>query len=221
MAVLESTYLKITIVGADKEEHELVLRHYEAALRKAGQEWVEHSRRYLAHQDKNASGDLSKSLEYYIDIDDDNSTIKLGLRGEGYGDFIEYGVQGAGPYTPPRNPTGKAIRPYINRAPKSPFKFGSGKGSGSIRDGIRKWLGNRRFQWRNDKGQFMSYDSMVFPITRNVWRYGIEPTPYLAHGLQVVAQKHKAAMLFAFTKDMANYMSSEEFTNKVEVEIVL
>jgi len=221
MPVLESTYLKLTYVGADGEEHEVELRHYGAALRKAGADWVQYARRYLAQEDKNASGDLSKSLQYYVKIDDKGTSAIIGMKGEGYGDFVEYGVQGAGPFTPPRNPTGKAIRPYINRAPQSPFKFGSGKGKGSIFEGIRKWLGNRRFQWRNDKGQFMSYDRMTFPITRNVWRYGIEPTPYLSHGLQVMVKKHEANLQFGFVKDMANYMNSDEFTNEIKIEIVL
>lgn len=198
---------------------EVKLFHTQKVLDTMGKDWVKRARITLTKKDKNATGALHESLEYNVQVN--NNVITIGLRGEPYGVFVQYGVQGAGPYVPPKNPHPYATKPYVNRAPNSPFKFGSGSGGGSINTAIRKWVQDRQIQWRDLSGRFMSYDRMTPIIVRSVFQYGIEPTDFGAYIMPRLIEKYKGSLNLALAKDIANYMNKEVFPEPLEFEIVL
>ncbi len=79
-----------------------------------------------------------------------------------YGKFKDKGVRG---------------KSSSSKAPNSPFKFGSGSGKkGGLTNGIDKWVRRRKFQFRDKKGKFMSYQSTAFLITRSIYNKGIKPS---------------------------------------------
>lgn len=213
------SYLK-AYFETDVFEGEIKFVHTTKALHEIGKDWVKAARRELDKHDKNATGGLRKSLEHYIGVRG-SYNFYVGLKGADHAKIVEWGVQGAGPYIPPKNPSGKSTKKYENRAPKSPFKFGSGKSKGSIYEGIRNWLGVKKFQFRDDRGRFMSYDQMTYPITRNVWQYGIEPTPYLSAPIDKLLRKANSAIGIAFAKDIANFLDKDVFSEKIKIEFTL
>lgn len=218
MKAYNYSYFKLTY-DSPSSSGEIKLVHTSKAMDKMGKEWVKRAKERLLHQDKKATGQLIKSLDYKVSVS--NNVIYLELLGMPYGDFVQFGVQGAGPYTPPRNPTGKSTKPYENRAPDSPFKFGSKSGQGSIYTAIREWIGVKRFQFRDQLGRFLSYDAMTFPITRNVWRYGIAPTDYVQITMKPTFRRHGEQVKLAIVKDMANYMNKDMKSTDFTFEMII
>ena len=199
---------------------EIKLVHTQKVLEEWGKDWVRRSRQNLTRLDKNASKALYKSLDYTLKVK--NNNIIIGLEALGYADFVEYGVQGAGPYTPPKNPSGKSTKPYINRAPGSPFKFGSKTGEkGGLTTGIRSWVQDRKVRFKDTLGRYMSYDAMTPIISRNVYRYGIEPTDFAYSVMPRLVKKYKARFQLALAKDIANHMGKEVFPKPLIFEIVI
>ena len=55
------------------------------------------------------------------------------------------------------------------KAPNSPYKFGVGTGmKGGLTNAINKWVKQRRIQFKNKQGKFMSYDSTAWLIMLNL-----------------------------------------------------
>jgi hypothetical protein len=198
---------------------EVKLFHTQKVLDSMGKDWVSRARATLTRKDKNATGALHKSLEYTVTVK--NNVITMGLQGEPYGVFVQYGVQGAGPFVPPKNPHPYATKPYINRAPDSPFKFGSGSGGGSISVAIRKWVKDKQLEWRGLDGRFLSYDQMTPIIVRSVFQYGIEPTDFGGYIMPRLVAKYKGRMGLSLAKDIANHMNKDVFPEPLEFEIVI
>jgi len=218
MKAYNYSYFKLTY-DSKESSGEVKLVHASGALDRMGEEWVRLAKERLLHEDKRATGQLIKSLGYKASVS--NNVLYLELIGMPYGDFVQFGVQGAGPYTPPRNPTGKSTKPYENRAPDSPFKFGTGKSPGSIYTAIRKWIGVKRFQFRDELGRFLSYDAMTYPITRNVWQYGIAPTDYVKITMKPTFKRHGELVKLALVKDMANYMNKDMKSADFTIEMII
>ena len=112
-------------IEIDGEKTPIEFDFLSKALNRIGDTVVSIARKELKKQGKVVTGNLSKSL--YYTIEGSKNSIELVFQGDvPYWDFVEKGVQGANPNKPkPKN--GKSKLPYSNRAPKSPFKFGSGK----------------------------------------------------------------------------------------------
>ena len=86
----------------------------------------------------------------------------LNFQMEEYGNYQDKGVKG---------------KRSSSRAPNSPYKFGSGKGAkGGLTEGIQRWVKARKFQFKDKKGKFMSYDATAWIITRSIYAKGIRPT---------------------------------------------
>ena len=86
---------------------------------------------------------------------------------EQYGQFLDLGVKG---------------KVSSQRAPNSPFKYGSGTGKkGGLTEGIRGWVKARRFQFKNrETGKFMSYEQTAQLITRSIYLKGTKPTLFFS-----------------------------------------
>lgn len=149
------------------------------------------ARAVLESEGKNATGNLSASIQHTIDIDDDFNVRMVWADLAPYYNFVERGVRGA-----------------INdaKAPDSPFKFGSGTGpKGGLRPAIRQWINDKPLpQWRDRaSGRFMSYDGMARLISRKVYLHGIAPTPFLRPAIREHFQMYKAGIERAYSVDLA------------------
>lgn len=121
---------------------------------------IQQSRSNLSKQGKNFSKSLYNSLNGVSKVNP--NSISLYFEMEEHGLYQDKGVKG---------------KTSSNKAPNSPFKFGSGTGKkGGLTQGIQKWVKGKRFQFRNKQGKFLSYDSTAFLITRSIYNKGLKPS---------------------------------------------
>ena len=121
---------------------------------------IQQSRSNLTKGDKN----VNKKLYNSINGEAISSKNSLGLyfEMEEYGTFQDLGVKG---------------KKSSAKAPNSPYQFGTGRGKkGGLTEGINKWVRARRFQFRDKKGKFTSFESTAFMITRSIYNKGIKPS---------------------------------------------
>jgi hypothetical protein len=86
-----------------------------------------------------------------------------------------------------------------SRHAEQPFRFGSGTGKkGGLTESINKWVRARRFQFRDKKGKFMSYDSTAFLVARSIYRKGIPASFFYSRPFGLAFQKLPAELVEAF-----------------------
>ena len=104
------------------------------------------------------------------------NSFEISFEMESYGKFLDKGVKG---------------KKSSLKAPDSDFQFGSGTGKeGGLTQGILKWVTKRRFQFREkETGQFMSYESTAFLITRSIYLTGTKPTEFFTKPFNAAFKK--------------------------------
>ena len=121
---------------------------------------IKQARTNLTKGDRNVSRKLYNSLKGEAKVY--AKGYYLNFQMEEYGNYQDKGVKG---------------KRSSSRAPNSPYKFGSGKGKkGGLTEGIQRWVKARKFQFKDKRGKFMSYDSTAWIITRSIYAKGIRPT---------------------------------------------
>jgi len=205
MPPIEPLEIKIEV---EKDTYKLRLKHLAKAMEKLGANVVEEAQATLSEQGKVVTGALHDSLQYTVKTSADSMTLELSA-GVPYWDFVNQGVQGAGPYGPPKNPSGKSTLPYANRAPKSPYRSGTGSGGpGTIRGGIDRWVIQKPVgEIRDAKGRFIPRKRMVSMITSSVWKYGIAPSNYYTLAIDKGYKQTKAQLAVAVGRDVNDYIS--------------
>ena len=162
------------------------------ALNKFAKYVVQQSRSNLTKSDKNVSKELYNSLGYDLNVS--KNSFSLSLLMEDYGMFQDKGVKGK---------TSSA------KAPNSPFQFGSGTGKkGGLTNGIDKWVRRRRFQFRDKKGKFMSYQSTAFLITRSIYNKGIKPSMFFTKPFEKAFKELNQELLQAYALDVEKFMAT-------------
>ena len=157
----------------------------EAVLDRFGKYIVQQARANLTRKNKNVSKDLYNSISWEADASQTGASFSASLSMLEYGEYQDKGVRG------------KEASP-INTA-KSPFRFGSGTGrKGGLTEAINKWVRARRFQFRDKKGKFMSYDSTAFLVARSIYRKGIPATFFYSRPFGLAFQKLPAELVEAF-----------------------
>ena len=157
----------------------------EAVLDRFGKYVVQQARANLTRKNKNVSKDLYNSISWEADASQTGASFSASLSMLEYGEYQDKGVRG------------KEASP-INTA-KSPFRFGSGTGrKGGLTEAINKWVRARRFQFRDKKGKFISYDSTAFLVARSIYRKGIPATFFYSRPFGLAFQKLPAELVEAF-----------------------
>ena len=126
---------------------------------------IQQARTNLTKGNKNVSKKLYDSLKAQTKVSP--NSIENYIEMEQYGQFLDLGVKG---------------KVSSQRAPNSPFKYGSGTGKkGGLTEGIRGWVKARRFQFKNrETGKFMSYEQTAQLITRSIYLKGTKPTLFFS-----------------------------------------
>ena len=162
------------------------------ALNKFAKYVIQQSRSNLTKSDKNVSKELYNSLDYDLTVS--KNSFSLSLLMEDYGIFQDKGVKGK---------TSSA------KAPNSPFRFGSGTGKkGGLTNGIDKWVRRRRFQFRDKKGKFMSYQSTAFLITRSIYNKGIKPSMFFTKPFEKAFKGLNEELVQAYMLDVEKFMAT-------------
>ena len=148
---------------------------------------IQQSRSNLSKSSKNNSKELYNSLKGEV-VTENNYTI-VGFQMADYGTFVDLGVKG---------------KTSSNKAPNSPFKFGSGTGrKGGLTKGINQWVKQKGFQFRNKQGKFLSYDSTAYLITRSIFHKGIKPSLFFTKPFEAGYKKYiDVDLLKAFGQDI-------------------
>jgi hypothetical protein len=160
-------------------------------LSKFGKYMVTQSRTNLSRKDKNVKKKLYNSLKYSVITN--KRSFSFSFEMEDYGKFQDSGVKGA---------------TSSEKAPNSPYRFGSGTGrKGGLTQGIREWVNARRFQFRDRAtGRFMSYEQTAFLITRSVYNKGIEPSRFFSRPFELGFAKLPQELIEAYGLDIENFL---------------
>jgi hypothetical protein len=139
-------------------------------LNKIGEELVERTQKNLKKKKKITSGALYDSIRYEIVKEGDSVFLEFWMFEYGY--YQDEGVRGL-------NPEGVMVNGKKGRqkAPNSRFRFGSGKGKGSLFKAIDKWIVRKRLDKRKN-GKFTSRDSIRYALTKSIFAQGIEPSGF-------------------------------------------
>ena len=148
---------------------------------------IQQSRSNLTKGDKNVSKDLYNNIKGEVLSEEDYFIVGFSM--PYYGQFQDKGVKG---------------KKSSNRAPNSPFRFGTGSGKkGGLTEGILKWVKARRIQFRNKKGQFLSYESTGYLISRSVFNKGLKPSLFFTKPFEAGYKKYiDTDLIKAFSTDI-------------------
>ena len=146
----------------------------EIALKKFVDVVVKESKTALTKKDRNVSKSLYNSIKGKSKVS--KNSFEISFEMESYGKFLDKGVKG---------------KSSSLKAPDSDFQFGSGTGKeGGLTEGILKWVTRRRFQFREkETGQFLSYKSTAFLITRSIYLTGTKPTEFFTKPFNAAFKK--------------------------------
>jgi hypothetical protein len=171
-----------------------------SALQDLARDWIRMSRRILDRNDKNASGNLRKSMSYTFVVEGDMVGVKLLFDGAPYWVFVEYGVKGF---------------KSDAKAPDSPFQFGTNTGRpGGLRAAIDKWVIVKGLpDFRDMKGRFVPRKDRVRMISRKIYLYGIEPTPFVSDPMAVIWDRHISRLELALQLDLIAFYEEKFPTN--------
>lgn len=139
-------------------------------LNKFGQKLVRNTKKNLKAKGKNVSGVLADSIRYELVSNRDGWVLEFWMLEYGY--YQDEGVKGYKPESIKVNGfTGR------QKAPKSRFKFGSGKGKGSLFKSIDSWIVRKGLDERKN-GKFTSRDSIRYAMTKSIFHQGIAPSHF-------------------------------------------
>lgn len=169
------------------------LKETQATIKRFRDYVIQQSRSNLTKGGKNVSKKLYNSLKGEILLD--NNYTLLGFTMDDYGAYQDKGVKG---------------KFKSNKAPDSPYKFGSGTGrKGGLTDGIEKWVKTKGIQFRDKKsGKFITYKSTAFIIARSIFATGLKPSLFFTKPFEAGYKKFiDVDLLKAFGKDIDTLVS--------------
>jgi len=152
-------------------------------------EYVVDSAKKNLVDERKSLGDLYKSVSYKYEKSQD--LFLLDFLMEDYGTFVDKGVRGKTSTYPETS------------AALSQFQYGSGNfPKGGLRDGIKGWLEKKRFQWRDKKGKFMSYDTMTYLISRSIYNKGLKANLFFTKPFEAGLKRLPDDLSKAFVLDI-------------------
>jgi hypothetical protein len=152
---------------------------------------IQQARTNLTKKDKNVSKKLYDSLKSKTKVNP--NSIENYIEMEEYGQYLDLGVKG---------------KVSGQRAPNSPFKYGSGTGrKGGLTEGIRGWVKARRFQFRNkENGKFMSFEQTAQLITRSIYLKGTKPTLFFSKPFEKGFERLPDELIEAYGLDLESFI---------------
>ena len=173
-----------------------------ASLEKFANGVVEQARANLVRENKNVTGNLSQSLQYYIEVNPNSIALRWEMDETApYWKFQNYGVRG---------------KTSSEKAPNSPFRFGTGSGmAGGLTRAINEWVRAKRFQFQSreegSRGQFLSYDSTAFLISRSIYNKGIRTTNFFTNPFRLNFEQLPNEIAEAYALEIVDFL---EYTLK-------
>jgi len=157
---------------------------------------ISQSRANLTRKKKNVTKQLYNSLQGIIDSNPKGFDLKFEM--EDYGKFQDKGVKG-----------------YTSTYPESqnsPFRFGTGTGKeGGLTNNIKGWVAARRFQFRDVKGRFLSYERTAGIVSWSIWNKGIKASLFFTKPFEKAFKTLPKELREAYALDIEQFL---EYTIK-------
>jgi hypothetical protein len=169
----------------------------EVALKKFVNVVVDESKNALTKKDRNVSKSLYNSIKGKSKVS--KNSFEISFEMEEHGKYLDKGVKG---------------KSSSLKAPDSDFQFGSGRGKkGGLTEGILNWVTKRRFQFRErkekgKKGQFLSYKSTAFLITRSIYLTGTKPTEFFTKPFNAAFKKLPDEIVKAYALEVNSLLKN-------------
>jgi hypothetical protein len=147
---------------------------------------IQQSRSNLTKGDKNVNKKLYNSLDNEIEVG--ANSFRLAFLMEDYGKFQDKGVSGT---------EKKYNTPFSYKSKKPPLRP------------ITDWVKNRRFQFRQKNGKFMSYQSTAFLVRNSIFKKGIKPSLFFTKPFEKAFERLPDELIQAYGLDVEQFL---EFT---------
>lgn len=169
------------------------MTNLEKVLKDFNKEVIKQARANLTRKGKKDRGTLYNEMKSEVKASKNSfySNISFGGAKE-YWDFIDKGVKGA---------------TSSKKAPKSPYKFGTGTTKGGFKSSIDGWVKRKGIQFRQRegkgvKGQFLSYNQTSFLIRRAIWNKGLETTNFISRPFELAFKRLPNEVIQAYSLDL-------------------
>ena len=146
---------------------------------------------------------LEKSIDFKVTNNAEGFAVQFFMTD--YGTFVDKGVSGTN--------KARSFKDYKGKVIKSPYKFGTGssrvgKAKGGMSGIMAKWVKKKGFQWRDEKGRFMSHKSMGYIIARSIYSKGIKGISFFQKPLMLGLKQFGKEMLGAVKDDIINGLTT-------------
>ena len=161
-------------------------------LDRFGKYIVQQSRSNLTKAGKKDRGTLYKSISY--EAKENKNSFELTISMADYGKFVDKGVKGV---------------KSSAKAPNSPYKFGTGSGKkGGLTEGINGWVQRKRFQFKDKKGRFLSYESTAFIVRSSIWFTGLRTTNFFERPFELAFKRLPDDLVEAYGLTIDNLLKT-------------
>jgi hypothetical protein len=161
-------------------------------LDRFGKYIVQQSRSNLTKAGKKDRGTLYKSISY--EAKENKNSFELTISMADHGKFVDKGVKGVSSSA---------------KAPNSPYKFGTGSGrKGGLTEGINGWVQRKRFQFKDKKGRFLSYESTAFIVRRSIWFTGLRTTNFFERPFELAFKRLPDDLVEAYGLTIDNLLKT-------------
>lgn len=159
-------------------------------LGRFGKAVVKQSRTNLTKLNREDTKALYNSLKYDLDVH--KNSFSLSFEMLEYGMYVDQGVKG---------------KSSSSKAPRSPFRFGTGTGKkGGLTRSIEKWVKRKGIQFRNKKGRYITSKSTSFLISRSIYQKGIKPSLFFTKPFEAAFNRLPDELIVQFGLDVNEFL---------------
>ena len=144
---------------------------------------IQQSRSNLTKGGKNVNKNLYNSLDKEIEVG--ANSFRMAFLMEDYGTFQDKGVSGK---------EKKYDTPFSYKSKRPPLKP------------ITDWVKNRRFQFRQKNGKFMSYQSTAFLVRNSIFKKGIKPSLFFTKPFEKAFERLPDELIEAYGLDVEQFL---------------
>jgi len=167
-----------------------MLKNVKEELNKFGKYVVQQSRTNLTKNKINATGDLYGSLGYDLKVMPNSVFMEFFMME--YGKFIDEGVQGS--------------QSTYAESRQSPYKY-SGRFKMIPPKSLDKWVIKKGIKGiRDDKGRFITRQSLKYAIATSVYRKGIKATLFFTKPFEKAFMNLPEEVIQAFALDIDEFL---------------
>ena len=161
---------------------------------------VSRTRKNLKNEKMISSGVLFDSISYNVDQTMDGFIFEFIM--VEYGFYQDEGVKGANPGAVNILQPDGSKKPGIQKAPRSRFKFGSGKGQGSLFKGLDPWVVKKNIAGTRANGRFISRASIKIAMSKSIFYQGLPPRRFFTRAWDQTTGNIDNQLAMAYIKDV-------------------